>query len=676
MGGGGGGGVDAGEDAGSADSGVDSGVPQPFCAMGLSCAEWQDCAPTLDGGACVDGQYTVTWTAPMNGARFAADASVMAQVVVSKSDGGNVPFTTVPLSGAVTGQLDRISAGVYGRALGSLQAPDGKKVLVAGWRDGGSAPEIEVTLDTTGPLMTNFDAGSPPARPATWTMPNDWRRDESVTVVATFSEPVANATLLYGGVSAVGSCVGSACSFVADLWKPTLNGLSGTVAMAVTAVDDVGNSKTSTVSSLNVTRKRWEVAFTGNPEIRAAPALDIRGNIFIGTRPTALTGVVLSLNASDATERWSSSIGAVQSVVVDNANGEVLYAANATGAGIIGGLKTDGGVSGILSSSQISGLSAFAGLGLVSGGSAVGILNSSGTTSGRLCRVTVGDTAACFSAVSSLGMAIGDLDVAAVPGQVESSPNVVVDGTVVFVPTRNGAVVSIQGANGAAPSFLSNKSMGLTKAGAGPWPITGLAALAGASHLAITGQSFLAGVYFAAPGATNVSALDNAFNYGSPIFVGPSVWSGGDKSSPATTQLRRATTGSPGMVAGSASTAGWASASPLAGSAANGATPRVYAFDASGQLTVVREDMPSVAEWNASTGLGEIRAAPTLDCNRLRPNSTTGVLYVASISGKVASYIVDSERLAPTSSWPKYQKDAANSGNTNFTAFPLNPGCP
>lgn len=106
-----------------------------------------------------------------------------------------------------------------------------------------------------------------------------------------------------------------------------------------------------------------------------------------------------------------------------------------------------------------------------------------------------------------------------------------------------------------------------------------------------------------------------------------------------------------------------------------GQAPRVCAVDASGFLTVVADAMPSSAEWTADLGLGEVRASPTLDCNRLNAASDTGVLYVGSITGKLASYIVDSPRLAD-SSWPKYQKDAANSGNTDKQAFPLNPGCP
>ena len=77
--------------------------------------------------------------------------------------------------------------------------------------------------------------------------------------------------------------------------------------------------------------------------------------------------------------------------------------------------------------------------------------------------------------------------------------------------------------------------------------------------------------------------------------------------------------------------------------------------------------------------LGAIYAHPTLDCNR-RPGAataTTGVLYVAAGSGRVAAIIVDSPKLLDaTDVWPKFQRTAGNAGNTDATRFPFNPGCP
>jgi hypothetical protein len=74
-----------------------------------------------------------------------------------------------------------------------------------------------------------------------------------------------------------------------------------------------------------------------------------------------------------------------------------------------------------------------------------------------------------------------------------------------------------------------------------------------------------------------------------------------------------------------------------------------------------------------------VRAHPTLDCNRRMgaATSTTGILYIASSSGRLSAIIVDSPKLLDaTGAWPKYQRTASNSGNTNNAAFPLNPGCP
>ena len=45
-------------------------------------------------------------------------------------------------------------------------------------------------------------------------------------------------------------------------------------------------------------------------------------------------------------------------------------------------------------------------------------------------------------------------------------------------------------------------------------------------------------------------------------------------------------------------------------------------------------------------------------------------------NGTLASVIVDSHRLNLTAEWPKYQRDAYNSGNATSAGELLNPGCP
>lgn len=512
----------------------------------------------------------------------------------------------------------------------------------------------------------SHDAGTPPMRPAAWVLPNDWRRDEAPVVEVVFSEPVSSATLSFGGRTETGNCVAARCVFTARLWRPTLNGLTAQWPMTVTATDAYGNDiVAASLSTLSVTRQRWEVTLTGSQEVRAGLALDDNGALYVGSRTTGAAGSLTSF-ADTGAQRWTLPVGAVQSVAVDNANDEVFYAANLGTTGTVSAAKTDGGVSGIGGPCQSALNPVHAGLALLDGGAAVGVLNSNGATEGVWCRVKVGAIPNLRGANSDFGLDGGALDVATVPNQVESAANLLVDGTTAYIPTRNKEVVAIQNV-ATTPSVDPTKRIGLSSAGVAPWPLTGIAPSSNLATLAISGQGTIAALYLAAPGTPNATAADNTTSYGAAIYLGATAWAGAQ----AAPRLRRFTP----TATDAAATTNWASASPLAGADRMGAAPRIYAVDASGQLTVVDDAMPSTAEWASDLGLGEVRAAPTLDCNRLNAASDTGVLYVGSITGKVASYIVDSPRLAD-SSWPKYQKDAANSGNTDKTAFPLNPGCP
>ena len=49
------------------------------------------------------------------------------------------------------------------------------------------------------------------------------------------------------------------------------------------------------------------------------------------------------------------------------------------------------------------------------------------------------------------------------------------------------------------------------------------------------------------------------------------------------------------------------------------------------------------------------------------------MLYVATESGWVVSYLVDARGLDPSAPWPKFARDERNTGN--FEA-PVSPACP
>ncbi len=105
-----------------------------------------------------------------------------------------------------------------------------------------------------------------------------------------------------------------------------------------------------------------------------------------------------------------------------------------------------------------------------------------------------------------------------------------------------------------------------------------------------------------------------------------------------------------------------------------GTNGKTYVVDPTGSTFVVPTDFGPDAgsEWSAPQATavaGAVNASPTLDCNRWRPASATGVLYLATESGWLVSYLVDSPRgLDTTAPWPKYARDSRNTGS--FGAAP------
>ncbi|QRK13285.1 PQQ-like beta-propeller repeat protein [Archangium violaceum] len=72
--------------------------------------------------------------------------------------------------------------------------------------------------------------------------------------------------------------------------------------------------------------------------------------------------------------------------------------------------------------------------------------------------------------------------------------------------------------------------------------------------------------------------------------------------------------------------------------------------------------------WRLSDSVGRAQATPALDCARGPDGAPTeapkGVLYVPSIDGKMYALVVDSAGLERNAPWPKFQRDARNTGNT------------
>lgn len=115
-----------------------------------------------------------------------------------------------------------------------------------------------------------------------------------------------------------------------------------------------------------------------------------------------------------------------------------------------------------------------------------------------------------------------------------------------------------------------------------------------------------------------------------------------------------------------------AGTTPGTGTPVLGANSYVYATASNGTVLAAKQDLTT--QWAValpSAIAGTVTASSTLDCNRERPLSGTGIFYLANGTGWLIAYIVDSPGLDPSAPWPKYQHDARNTGNTNVST-----GCP
>jgi hypothetical protein len=106
---------------------------------------------------------------------------------------------------------------------------------------------------------------------------------------------------------------------------------------------------------------------------------------------------------------------------------------------------------------------------------------------------------------------------------------------------------------------------------------------------------------------------------------------------------------------------------PVLGAVLLGKGGTTYAVSNTGTLEAWNPDFTPA--WSL-TGLGSaVQSSPAIDCARdaagAKLAGRPGVLYVASNSGKLFSFIVDSHGLDTTAPWPKYQHDPRNTGNSS-----------
>jgi hypothetical protein len=562
---------------------------------------------------------------------------------------------------------------------------------------------VNVTVDTLPPSFTISFSPVPIRAPGSGTQAAQgdpeqeyaaaFRRDEPVTVTVLADEPASNVTLTVVGIgvggaagaslppvtlTSAGSCPGGVafCSTVTvNLYEPEMRAFRGTMTFRVDGQDGVGN-RTSASAGLKVTRWKW--AFDGvSGTIKGSPAIGDKGSVYFGT--TDSSGKVFALNP-DGSLKWPTAptVGNVASSLTVGAPrttggaGEYVYvAARAPGAGgVLYALKGSDGAVALRCPSPTTDYGAGNVEGALALGAtvalvlpletAVGVFNSAPS---RIVGIRPDAAAGSDQCITETGPGGNPIPA----GTIGSS--VLMSGEDIFYGTSS-------------PSRLTSYTVG-SDTPRNNWPQVasfpprGMALI---SDKIYGGQgstdNFDQGSLFSAPtappgpgnGVTNLfptTSTSRVFNLA--VGNGNIAYFGAENATPVgeLVRLELDSGGSPTRV----SDVGALRAAPILGE-----SDRLYTLNADGKL---REWVASTLapQWELPLGGSGVDVSPTLDCYRdgsgnAVSGSTLGALYVAADT-KLYSFIVDSPGLAPNAPWPKFQRNARNTGNPGLTSAPI-----
>jgi hypothetical protein len=684
---------------------------------GVTCGAWQSCTGTVDGGRCEAAVTALQFVAP-DGGPYGPGVMVPVAVAVTLVDGG-VFGGDVPLGGAATATL----TGTGNTKTGTVTTPGvtGPFQLVAGW-DGGATATVTSFVDARRPVVT-VTVEDAPARTtaevdAQQSGPKVYRRDETARLKVEADEDadfsgvmVAPTATSVAGGQCTGCTNGLRCRCyqlnLAGLPFPALRGAQGYSVRGVR--DGVGNVSEAADGGVQVTRWKWGGAVPDGLSVRAAPALDSAGRLYVGTinANNNNNGNVYQYGARGEVVTFLAGAGAVQAVAVAEtrtASGrqELVYvASNTASGGDVRARNVDGGTTGVNATNcafyatEVGARLTYTALALfdagVTGGGmevgAVALFNPLAGQGGTLCAYRpAGGAVVLQEPLLADGGSADAWEAPAVPTPAATPTNLVAVDNTVYLLQGNRVPRRFD--------WSSPTNLAFTDFGSGPAVATlgtpvGLVATPQRLFASLTGTTDVF-VSMDRAGA-QVSAYTNAGLSGlGPAVLGPST--SGAVPLPAlayaSTGVGTGTWAEKLLVSRSANvaptTTGGLTGGPagvletavVLGEKPGGAATDVllYAVRRGGRLQVLSVTGAGVvtAEWDGVlfAGTPTVYAPPTLDCGRAAPG-TPGVLYVVTTDGNLAALVVDSPRLA-TAPWPRWQATAGNAGNPGF---PLNPGC-
>ena len=646
----------------------------PFCETGLVCQPYEECAPTLDGGVCTSSRLEIAWVSPAGGTAFRT-SPVPATLQVTKVDGGAVTLTSVPVTGA-QGSFVGDGGSYSGQLL--MVGADGTKTFIAGWQ-GAGLPSATLSLekDTTAPTFNVAVVNAPtygaddggfllldPVDSRTGAIPLV-KKDETVTVEVTSadSDVLASSvalTLRAGDAvwdAGLPANCGSATfcrAYTVALGPQTMNEFAEVVTGNVTGSDETQNvSSLLDAGVMRVTRWKWarRVVPASTGAIRAAPAIGADGTIHVGVANGGALGEGVFGIAPTGTSFIESSAGPVEA-------GLAIGRYN-TGAEAVFFMTTNGGIQ-TLDAGTSCGVASTGNVG------SLAILNDGAAVS-EVAAPLMGVGVVGTATLRQLrGLAAGSCPANSIEATGATSMaypgNVAVNGSDVWYAADDGTVRHFS-------LSLGTFTPAPTVTGLGAGTLYGIS-LFDSGGLKLAGGGGGAGVGRLFVKAANNTGPVSGYDASSHVS-GVSVGSGNSlfaitQAAGEGTLRRFDATG----VAVAAATLPPATFPFPSGSIPGATTPVLgnggWVYATANDGTMVAADQTSLSvKWTKAVAPsigGQVFASPTLDCNRTKPGSGTGIHYFATSTGWVVAYITESPGLDVTAPWPKYQHDARNTG--------------
>ncbi len=683
-GGSGGGSTTAGGGAGggtgtSGGAGGGNGGGSSLSCAGMTCAPWEECTPTGDGGRCGDAQLSIQWLTPADQTVIGGGQAITSNIRVTKLDGGAVPSSVVlvPVRGLDTADSLNFakSGGTFPGMLGPVTGTDGPKRFVAGW-DAGPTALVTLQLDTTGPVLDVQLINAPSYGSDGGFLGMDpgetgsvVKKDETVTLrVTSAAMDIAPATLALSVTVAVdagldvwdagapSSCGAAAfCrEFALALGPQPLRDFAAGVNVTASARDAVGNDGGVVRAGLfRATRWKWaRLAVPNSNAIRGAPAVGPGGDVYMPSANAGTMAGVFRVTPTGAVTQDTNAGPTEGGIAIgfDGTSHHVFFLTTNGGLRVLGTGENCGVMSTTNASSPAvldDGQAGMHGVGVV-GDTGTRVLL--GARPGQGCVGLIASPASVSSAVA--------------PG------NVVIDGQSVWYPATGGLIKHF---TRAATVFSAQPDITGIAAGT----IYGLSIFSNGTRLGGGGGAGVGRLFVRPSDGSGVTTGYNMMAHVTGVAVGSSsnlFAITEDTTMPGMgtergTLRRFDATGN--TIAASANLPATFAFPFLEGTIPGSTTPVlgmngwVYATANNGNLVAADQLTLSIKWLKAlpSPVTGAVVASPTLDCNRTGSGST-GVYYFATSAGWLVGYIVDSPGLDTSAAWPKYQHDARNTGNT------------